>query len=1082
MRRLFSTMANLPPRKISPSSKPSKQDTSPLQILLQMGFPKHRALKALAATGNRSVQLASDWLLTHVNDGLIDADEPREYILYANPTGAMLTQLHEFWEKSKKLGWNGAHHFPPHITLVSFFKAPDETSLQLGKIVKNVVETVGDPPACPIKLDPYISQNFMGLFVSEEHAEYLKKIAVQYVKQVHKVTQGYSPIASDELELVLGDYIYIEEKAFDSSPDGWVHGTSWLTGVSGYLPAVYTRRTAESDAWTLHRAISLGNNNSSDCKSESDSNTDGEMTSYPHEDATQLGHEKSEEVYEEWARYWQAVMVENRTDGIINITQGSHGTGDAVSTLTTVINEVTSTQGSGEVTTTHQSVEATTLGSEASHGCGEPTTQGSGSSDRRWIFAMRHGERVDLTYGVWVPFCFDECGRYAALVGEGLRLARARVAHVYASAALRCVETAHHLLEGTWGGDTRAGRLQAALVGEGLRLARARVAHVYASAALRCVETAHHLLEGTWGGDTRGAAAGGAGGRGAAAGARARRARVRLRRAALRRDRAPPAGGYVGGDTRGAAAGGAGGRGAATGARARRARVRLRRAALRRDRAPPAGGYVGGGDTRGAAAGGAGGRGLRLARARVAHVYASAALRCVETAHHLLEGGAGGRGLRLARARVAHVYASAALRCVETAHHLLEGTWGGTRAGRLQAALVGEGLRLARARVAHVYASAALRCVETAHHLLEGTWGGTRAGRLQAALVGEGLRLARARVAHVYASAALRCVETAHHLLEGTWGGGDTRGAAAGGAGGRGAAAGARARRARAALVGEGLRLARARVAHVYASAALRCVETAHHLLEGTWGGGTRAGRLQAALVGEGLRLARARVAHVYASAALRCAALVGEGLRLARARVAHVYASAALRCVETAHHLLEGTWGGDTRGAAAGGAGGRGLRLARARVAHVYASAALRCVETAHHLLEGTWGGDTRGAAAGGAGGRGAATGARARRARVRLRRAALRRDRAPPAGGYVGGGDTRAGRLRAALVGEGLQLRRDRAPPAGGYVGLQDPSLKVKVDPGLFEYKNWYAAKGMAPFMTPHELHKAGYNVDLE
>ncbi|KAI8425220.1 hypothetical protein MSG28_007030, partial [Choristoneura fumiferana] len=993
MRRLFSTMANLPPRKISPSSKPSKQDTSPLQILLQMGFPKHRALKALAATGNRSVQLASDWLLTHVNDGLIDADEPREYILYANPTGAMLTQLHEFWEKSKKLGWNGAHHFPPHITLVSFFKAPDETSLQLGKIVKNVVETVGDPPACPIKLDPYISQNFMGLFVSEEHAEYLKKIAVQYVKQVHKVTQGYSPIASDELELVLGDYIYIEEKAFDSSPDGWVHGTSWLTGVSGYLPAVYTRRTAESDAWTLHRAISLGNNNSSDCKSESDSNTDGEMTSYPHEDATQLGHEKSEEVYEEWARYWQAVMVENRTDGIINITQGSHGTGDAVSTLTTVINEVTSTQGSGEVTTTHQSVEATTLGSEASHGCGEPTTQGSGSvksSDRRWIFAMRHGERVDLTYGVWVPFCFDECGRYAALVGEGLRLARARVAHVYASAALRCVETAHHLLEGTWGGDTRAGRLQAALVGEGLRLARARVAHVYASAALRCVETAHHLLEGTWGGDTRGAAAGGAGGRGAAAGARARRARVRLRRAALRRDRAPPAGGYVGGDTRGAAAGGAGGRGAATGARARRARVRLRRAALRRDRAPPAGGYVGGGDTRGAAAGGAGGRGLRLARARVAHVYASAALRCVETAHHLLEGGAGGRGLRLARARVAHVYASAALRCVETAHHLLEGTWGGTRAGRLQAALVGEGLRLARARVAHVYASAALRCVETAHHLLEGTWGGTRAGRLQAALVGEGLRLARARVAHVYASAALRCVETAHHLLEGTWGGGDTRGAAAGGAGGRGAAAGARARRARAALVGEGLRLARARVAHVYASAALRCVETAHHLLEGTWGGGTRAGRLQAALVGEGLRLARARVAH---------AALVGEGLRLARARVAHVYASAALRCVETAHHLLEGTWGGDTRGAAAGGAGGRGLRLARARVAHVYASAALRCVETAHHLLE-----------------------------------------------------------------------------------GLQDPSLKVKVDPGLFEYKNWYAAKGMAPFMTPHELHKAGYNVDLE
>ncbi|XP_030750687.1 protein UBASH3A homolog isoform X2 [Sitophilus oryzae] len=525
-------MASLPPRRNPTPTKISKQNLTPFQILLQMGFPKHRAEKALAATGHRGVQLASDWLLAHVNDPLLDDNSPREYILYVCPTGTFLNQLQSFWLKSFNLcGWNGAHNFTPHITLVSFFKAPDEDALHLALSLKTVMERQGAVLNESLKLESYMSPNFMGFFVAEEHADYLKRIAMQYVKevsnaiisdtyeqfdaltacfpwcttttarciprgsrsinlephvkslhltlayqfpnsqyqqlkalveeldsnvscnwelrlysrdpritgkQVYKVIHPYTPTECDELELRTGDYLYLSSEALANSPDCWVEGTSWLTGLSGLLPESYTERTAESDAWTLHKKVSINsvtptaNPKQVELKSSgasSASNSSIEPSVLNNEEVSAPSPPIVQEIEMELGS-----IKENFYENLIDIQR-------------------------------HIMAEDVV---------GEPTY--------RNVFIMRHGERIDFTFGSWVPYCFDETGNY---VRKDLNMPK--------------------LLPERKGGQkayakdsplTNMGMFQARLVGETLKDQNITIDHVYCSPSFRCVQTCDSVLQG----------------------------------------------------------------------------------------------------------------------------------------------------------------------------------------------------------------------------------------------------------------------------------------------------------------------------------------------------------------------------------------------------------------------------------------------------------------------------------------------------------------------------------------------------------------------------------------------------------
>jgi ubiquitin-associated SH3 domain-containing protein len=75
-------------------------------------------------------------------------------------------------------------------------------------------------------------------------------------KQVHKVIYSHSSREHDELDIRVGDYVYINTDAAQHSIDGWVEGISH-NGNIGFLPLNHTERTSETHVWTLHATVPL---------------------------------------------------------------------------------------------------------------------------------------------------------------------------------------------------------------------------------------------------------------------------------------------------------------------------------------------------------------------------------------------------------------------------------------------------------------------------------------------------------------------------------------------------------------------------------------------------------------------------------------------------------------------------------------------------------------------------------------------------------------------------------------------------------------------------------------------------------
>ncbi|KAK2527129.1 Ubash3a [Columba guinea] len=287
----------------------SKSTSSLLESLLAKGFPAHIAQKALAATGQKTIEDAAKWLHSHCNDPSLEDPIPQEYALYLCPTGRLHNYLEEFWKESKRqCGKNRAHEVFPHVTLCDFFTCED----QKVEILYDALKRVGDnfsqcfPPS--ISLSLHSSSSYLGFFIGDSHANILKEFALAFsseasaladchvkpcLKQLHLtlahkfyphhqktleqlakcinpgeacqwvaalysrdmrfVHYQYKPQNIDELMINTGDFIFVDPTQQSDVSEGWVIGTSHRTGCRGFLPENYTERASESDTWVRHR-------------------------------------------------------------------------------------------------------------------------------------------------------------------------------------------------------------------------------------------------------------------------------------------------------------------------------------------------------------------------------------------------------------------------------------------------------------------------------------------------------------------------------------------------------------------------------------------------------------------------------------------------------------------------------------------------------------------------------------------------------------------------------------------------------------------------------------------------------------
>jgi ubiquitin-associated and SH3 domain-containing protein len=281
-------------------------------------------------------------------------------------------------------------------------------------------------------------------------------------KQVHKVLYPHTPREPDELELRIGDYIYLNSDALQNSSDGWVEGISWLTGITGYLPENYTERTAESDAWTMQKSVQL-------CKALSPENTDTVDGG-----STMELRNNSEETSMS-LRVYGSHSLSNPHGFCSLLVSIDRSESNNRSHLDLNPEEVYD-----QMANRSESIDLKAIAASSRTNSVDNLTLDQNTT--RKVYILRHGERVDFTFRTWMACCFDAAGDYTR---QDLNMPKS-------------LPQRKSGISG-WQKDsplTNIGEFQARLTGDCMREHGVTIDHVYCSPSFRCVQTCTNILEG----------------------------------------------------------------------------------------------------------------------------------------------------------------------------------------------------------------------------------------------------------------------------------------------------------------------------------------------------------------------------------------------------------------------------------------------------------------------------------------------------------------------------------------------------------------------------------------------------------